>query len=404
MPKANGYQSLHTTVMSYEGRILEIQIRTEDMHNMAEYGVASHWLYKKGTTNEVVKVEDLSIINRLKSWRDMRFTSGEFLEEIKRDILKDSIVVFTPQGDAIELPKGSTPVDFAYQVHSDVGNHCIAAKADGSIIHLDSELQNTQVIDIVTHPQAHPNINWLRFVRTAKARNKIRQWLLVNDQALAIDRYIVAKKKFSAEKGAEGQAEGKAAEKAGMGGAKQQAKQAPAGAPGGQQGAHEEAPVTEVRDLSAALHGDSGKTLNISAQGDKNLMIRIAGCCKPVMGDPIVGYVSRGRGIIVHHQGCRNITLIPDFHERSIDVAWETEATTTVQRFRVVAKRSQDLFSEIEGAIRKHKGHLLEGKLQDSAPGRVNGFFTMEIEDREDMKSIVKNIRAIPSIISIQQL
>jgi GTP diphosphokinase / guanosine-3',5'-bis(diphosphate) 3'-diphosphatase len=376
MPKANGYQSLHTTVMSYEGRVLEVQIRTRAMHGVAEHGVASHWLYKRRPGS---RPADLPIIDRLRSWKDMRFTSGEFLEEIKREILKDSIVVFTPKGDAIQLPAGSTPIDFAYHVHTDVGQHCHAAKANGSIVPLDEELRNTQIIEVLTSPQAHPHINWLRSVKTAKARGKIRQWLLQNDQALAIDRYIVAKKKPGPEKPAEARRAAEASQPPG----------------------DSEPIVSEVRDTR--ITGEpSGKKLGISASGDRNLMIRIAGCCHPAPGDPIIGYVSRGRGIIVHRRACRNVEKIPDFAERLIDVEWETAASSVVRRFRVVARRSSDLFSEIEGAVRKYKGHLVEGKLKEMGPGRLAGSFTMELEDNEDWKRIVKSIQGIPSVISIQ--
>lgn len=385
MPKANGYQSLHTTVMSYGGRMLEIQIRTKDMHHVAEHGVASHWIYKKGGAAEAVKPADLPIINRLKSWKDMGLTSGEFLEEIKREILKDAIVVFTPKGDSVELPTGATAIDFAFHVHSDVGLHCVGAKANGSIIPLDAELANTQVIEILTAPQAHPHINWLRSVKTAKARSKIRSWLLQNDQALAIDRYIVAKKRPGPGQGAPG-------EKARPEQPGPQLRPSPA-----------EGVIDQVIDRRVE-GAQSGTKLGISASGEKNLVIRIAGCCHPAPGDRIVGYVSRGRGIIVHRKSCKNIERIPDFDERMIEVDWETMASNVVRRFRVTARRSADLFSEIEGAVRKHKGHLVEGRLQDSGGGRLAGFFAMELENPDDLKKVIKNIQGIPSIIAIQAL
>jgi GTP pyrophosphokinase len=386
MPKANGYQSLHTTVMCYEGRVLEVQIRTREMHGVAEHGVASHWLYKKAPGGRSPRPEDISIVARLRSWKDLRFSSGEFLEEIKREILKDSIVVFTPKGDAIELPAGATPIDFAYHVHTDVGHHCHAAKADGSIVPLDEELRNTQIIEILTSPQAHPHINWLRNVKTAKARGKIRQWLLQNDQALAIDRYIVAKRRPTGERAQtdKGAARPRSTETA----PREQADQPF---------------ISEVRD--SRLRGEqTGTRLGISALGERNMMIRIAGCCHPAPGDPIVGYVSRGRGIIVHRRSCRNVERIPDFAERLIEVEWETAASAVVRRFRVTAKRSLDLFSEIEGAVRKYRGHLIEGKLQDSGLGRISGTFTMEMEDRDDWKRIIKSIQGVPSVLRIQPL
>lgn len=379
-PKANGYRSLHTTVMCYDGRLLEIQIRTHEMHEVAEFGIASHWLYKKGSTNEIVRPDDLAIINRLKSWKDISFGSGEFLKEIKSELLKDSIFVFTPKGDAIELPSGSTALDFAYMVHSEVGNHCVGAKSSGSIIPLGAELHNTQVIEILTQTNAHPNINWLRQVKTAKARSKIRQWLIQNDLALAIDMNIVAKKKEDSPESDEKVRR------------EQRSKEV-----------SPDEPVKTVVQRNYNANFDSGK-LGIIIDGERDLMIKIAGCCKPTSGDPIIGYVSRGRGIIVHKANCHNLQAITDYHERGIEVEWETESPRIIKRFRVVSRRSLDLFSEIEGAVRKFHGHLIEGRLEDSDGNRLQGTFLMELDTREDVKKAVQHIRSIPSIISIQSI
>jgi len=368
MPKANGYRSLHTTVMCWDGKLIEIQIRTAEMHRIAEFGIASHWLYKKGSTNEIVKLEDVSIVNRLKSWNNIQLTSGSFLEDIKRELLKDSIYVFTPKGNVIELPSGSTPIDFAYHIHSAIGDHCIGAKADGSIIQLSAELKNTQVVEIQTSPSAHPHLNWLRAVRTAKARSKIRAWLQQNDDTLIIDRNIVAKKRLTT----------------------------PPPVP----------PVMPkpLDHIQTLVYGQtiSEGVLQVTVENERNMLIRFAQCCRPVTGDPIIGYVSRGRGIIVHRRNCRNVASIPDFLQRKTEVEWESSSSRLLKRFRVEARRSSDLFSEIEGAVRKYQGHLIEGRLEESTMNRLTGFFTMELEDREDLKKVLKNLRAIPSVLGIQ--
>ncbi len=172
MPKANGYQSLHTTVIC-EGKPLEIQIRTQEMHNIAEHGVASHWLYKKGTNHDLVKAEDLSIINQLRVLRDEHLTDESFFNELKNELLGDSIYVFTPKGDVKELPAGANAIDFAYAIHSGVGEKVVGAKADGKIIQLTAPLKNTQIVEIITNPQAHPTQAPLKAVHTGKARQKI---------------------------------------------------------------------------------------------------------------------------------------------------------------------------------------------------------------------------------------
>jgi GTP pyrophosphokinase len=399
MPKSNGYQSLHTTVIvpwntaagnifgsntvgsgsdQGEGRILEIQIRSFGMHHVAENGIASHWLYKKGVFSETVRPVDISIVNRLKDWKQDSgdFNAENFWEEIKQEILKDSIYVFTPMGKVIELPSGSSPIDFAYAIHTAVGEHCSGAKSNGAIIPLGSELENTQVVEILTSPSAHPHLNWLRMVKTSKARSKIRAWLEQNDDSIIIDRNVVAKKKNAA------------------------AKTAPEPEP---------KPPPETQPIQRVLQPDSDAgILQVRLDSDpnprqKNMMIRFAQCCRPVIGDAIIGYISRGRGIIIHRKNCSNIANIPDFEERKIETQWEN-TQALVKRFKIEAKMSADLFSEIEGAVRKRQGHLIEGRLEETAPNRLTGFFTVQLEDTADLKAVMKNIRGIPAVYSIQNL
>ncbi|MDR1576188.1 MAG: RelA/SpoT family protein [Treponema sp.] len=391
MPKSNGYQSLHTTVISApgqaaladiedgqrgntEGRLLEIQIRTREMHHVAENGIASHWLYKKGASREIVRPLDISIVNRVKDWRqnvDERSASASYLEEIKREIFKDSIYVFTPQGKVIELPAGSTPIDFAYYIHSAIGEHCVGAKANGSIIPLSSELQNTHIVEILTNPSAHPHLSWLRLAKTSKARSKIRSWLEQNDDSIIIEKNVVAKKKPSPAQ-----------------------EIAPAAA----------APGKEVPLVQQVVHTPGADILQVRVEDEKNMMIRFARCCHPVTGDAIIGYVSRGRGIIIHRKNCSNLINIPDFEERKIETEWENAASVLVKRFKIDARLSADLFSEIEGAIRKRQGHLIEGRLEETAANRLTGFFTMQLEQAGDLKAVLKNIRGIPGILNLQPL
>ena len=283
MPKPNGYQSLHTTVMCDHGRMLEIQIRTFEMHHIAENGIASHWLYKKGSGKEIVNADHLSIINQLKELSKGRFSDEDFLARIKTDLLGDSIYVFTPKGDIVELPALSTAVDFAYHIHSAIGEKIVGARADGSIIPLSQALKNTQVIEIITHPQAHPTQNQYNSVRTAKARQKIRAWLQANEP------------KDASEKKDDGE------------------KQSPI-----QKQTHHRStlPEEQTRQFDSAV-------LKIRVGDTTNFMIKFAQCCEPMPPAPIIGYVSRGRGIIIHRTDCANLAAIPDIQNRNIPVEWE---------------------------------------------------------------------------------
>ena len=283
MPKANGYQSLHTTVM-YEGKPLEIQIRTKQMHTVAEHGVASHWLYKKGTNKDSVSVDNLSIINQLKDLRKNHLQDEEFFNEIKEELLGDSIFVFTPNGEVKELPSGATAIDFAYSIHSHIGETIVGAKADGQIIPLSKPLKNTQIIEVLTSPQAHPTLNQLQLVKTAKARSKIRGWLQNNGYAFETE------KKETNQVSTIQQNQKTYSHKAGTGKPAQEENEAP---------------------------------VKIRIGDTTNFMINVAKCCSPKFGDEIVGYVSRGRGIIVHKKECKNFERIPNIEERYIPVIWE---------------------------------------------------------------------------------
>jgi GTP pyrophosphokinase len=292
MPKPNGYQSLHTTVMADEGRPLEIQIRTHEMHQVAENGVASHWLYKKGASKEIVTADSVSIINQLKELSKDRFTDEDFLSRIKSDLLGDSIYVFTPKGNIIELPAGSTPIDFAYTIHSAIGEKIVGAKADGAIIPLSQALRNTQTVEVITHPQAHPTRNQYTVVRTAKARQKIRAWLQEHEPA------------GDFEKKAETELERSEAER-------------------GRYGHHK---GTILEEEGSGTPAFDAAVLKIRVGDTTNFMIKFAACCKPVPPVAITGYVSRGRGIIIHRSDCTNLARIPDIEHRKIPVEWEAPA------------------------------------------------------------------------------
>jgi GTP pyrophosphokinase len=412
MPKSNGYQSLHTTVIvppsrdpeqiagaaeTAGERMLEIQIRTREMHHVAEFGVASHWLYKKDSARELVRPVDISIVNRLRDWKTAGIpgappesgTTGPagraaetpagqnvrdsrtFLEELRREILRDSIYVFTPMGKVVELPAGATPLDFAYSIHSAVGSHCAGAKADGSIVPLSSELRNTQVVEILTSPQAHPHLNWLRIVKTSKARSKIRAWLEQNDDSLIIEKNVVARKKP---------------------------------APGPEKPAEKPGEIPPYREAPRRIIRQDDQSLQVRVEDEKNMMIRFARCCRPVTGDPIIGYVSRGRGIIIHRRNCGNLANIPDFEERKIEAEWENALSVLVKRFKIEAKLRTSLFSEIEGAVRKYQGRLIEGRLEETTANRLTGFFTMRLESPASLRRLIKNIRGIPGVHSIREL
>ena len=289
MPKANGYQSLHTTVMC-EGKPLEIQIRTKEMHDIAEHGVASHWLYKKGTNKDLVKAQDLTVINKLRALRDEDLSDENFFSELKNEILGDSIFVFTPKGDVKELPSGSNAIDFAYSIHTGIGEKIVGAKADGKIIALTAPLKNTQIIEIITNPNAHPTQSQLLAVKTSKAHQRIHAWLSENDPTF-IDR-DAEQKKESANAALARQRELKR-------------------------------PSDKKRKSAEKKDTDSRYSGKIRVENDSNFVVTVARCCCPVPGDPIVGYISSKRGITVHRADCLTYLRIPLIENRSVNVEWD---------------------------------------------------------------------------------
>lgn len=293
MPKANGYQSLHTTVIC-EGKPLEIQIRTQKMHDVAEHGVASHWLYKKGTSHDMVDASSIGIINQLKELRNQHLTDEAFFAELKSDLLGDEIFVFTPRGDVIQLPSGSCAIDFAYAIHSAIGEKIVGAKADGKIIPLTVPLKNTQIIEVMTNPQAHPTQNQLKVVKTSKAHQKIHAWLVENDETF-IDKDAAAKRE--AEILANSKHSREVAEQKAL-------KRRPSDGP--------KAPAEDDKFSGKIKIGDT-----------TNFFITIAKCCNPKQGDAIAGYVSRCRGITIHKASCLTFQRIRDVEKRTIEVEWD---------------------------------------------------------------------------------
>lgn len=371
MPKANKYQSLHTTVMVPNGLILEIQIRTEEMHNRAEHGIAAHWAYKKNIKLNGEDDINLSVINKMKEWQSSMYNSREFLEEIQRDLLKDTIYVFTPAGQILELPKGSTPIDFAYRVHTQLGNNCIGAKVDGKISPLNRPLENSQMVEIQTSPNARPNINWLKFVKTSTARSKIRQWLNKNDENYIIESSIIAKKKAPAV----------------LPGESKKGKKTAAAEPG--------AVVREFFDKAR---------LGLSVNKEKNFLIKTATCCRPAPGDSIIGYISHSRGIIVHRTDCKNLQHIENIKDRLIEVEWEISSPRKIYTFSILSKEVSNLFSEIENILKPFSGHLLRGSLHENEKNLLEGEFMIELNRAKDLYKVKKGVAAIPNVLQIRSI
>ena len=366
MPKTNNYQSLHTTVLGPNNRHLEIQIRTREMDKTAEEGVAAHWSYKASTGSEsgswknYDSVNYQKIINKIKNWSKEIEQNEDYMDEIKNELLKDSIVVFTPQGRVIELPVGATALDFAFKIHTEIGVHTTGAKADGSIIPLSKPLSNTQVVEILTSPSAHPHHAWLEMAKTSSARKKIMAWLNKNAPASAPEK-------------------------------KKEVKEAPA----------EEALKPPIPLMQGIKFIPSSKdpASPVRINNESNILFDFAKCCNPVYGDEIVAYISRGRGYVIHRKDCKNLANMAEADKRLVPVVWDSHEL--VRRFKVTAKMNAELFGEIDGAVKKYNGRLIAGSLDVSAEG-LSGTFTVSANNEVEMRRMLSSIRSLPSIIKIQ--
>ncbi len=369
MPKANNYQSLHTTVLGPQNKHLEIQIRTWEMHKTAEEGVAAHWAYKassgseSGTWKNMDSINYQKIVKKIKSWSKEIEQSEDYMEEIKNELLKDSIVVFTPQGHVIELPVGSTALDFAYKIHTEVGNHCSGARADGSIIPLNKPLQNTQIVEIMTSPSAHPNQQWLEAAASSSTKKKIKAWL--NKYQSDFVPEIKAPEKKSVVQ-----------------------------------------PKKELNNPAKLINGTlsyvSPETKGTLMVGeDSNVMYSFAKCCNPMQGDDVVAYITRGRGYIIHRKDCSNLKHMAEVGERTVSVKWTGDEM--MKRYRIVSKIDADIFGQIDNAVRSHGGRLRKGTLGVDA-NRLTGDFTIIAENEDAIRKCTAAIRTIPTVIELTGL
>ncbi|HLL48068.1 MAG TPA: bifunctional (p)ppGpp synthetase/guanosine-3',5'-bis(diphosphate) 3'-pyrophosphohydrolase, partial [Longimicrobiaceae bacterium] len=333
-PKSNMYRSLHTTIFGPGGRLYEIQIRTREMHRTAELGIAAHWKYKEGRGGDEVD-ETLTWFRQVLEWQQETKEPDEFLEFLRIDLFQDEIFVFTPQGDVKQLPKGATPIDFAFGVHTQVGLHCAGAKLNGRIAPLARELKNGDTVEIITDPKQRPSRDWLAFVKTARARNKIRQWIKQEefDSSVRLGREFIEREVKKARKDRVSEDRFDTVAKAldlpdaahlfaalGRGDVGPQAvfrelwgETTPA------------APPKPPSAFDRLVDRVRGKPKGVRIQGMDNLMVRYSQCCQPVPGDTVTGYITNGRGISVHRTDCPNLLQLADHPERRVDIEWESE-------------------------------------------------------------------------------
>jgi guanosine-3',5'-bis(diphosphate) 3'-pyrophosphohydrolase len=419
MPKSNMYQSLHTTVIGPQGEPLEIQIRTWDMHRTSEYGIAAHWRYKEGSGSDKEFEQKLSWLRQLLEWQNDMRDAREFMETLKIDLFSDVVFVFTPKGDVVELPKDSVPIDFAYRIHTQVGHRCIGAKVNGKLVPLETKLKNGDILEIVTTKQANgPSRDWLNLVQTSEARTKIRSWFKKENREENIDKGRDTLEKEIKKLGYDEPAElvkieqlNKIAKKMNFVAVDDLYCAIGMGVVTPQQ------VITKIKDYSKKnkviniedlLNKDLRKkkpraSSGIIVKGEEDVLIRLARCCNPVPGDPVVGYITRGRGVSVHRTDCRNVAIHSlGEDERMIEVTWDVADRGSYHvHLEVSASDRAGLLNDVMTVISEMK--ISADRV--SARGTKNRMATidlvLEVNSLEQLEHIMNKIRKVKDVYDI---
>ena len=410
-PKSNGYQSLHTTIFGPNKQLFEIQIRTREMHRTAEYGIAAHWRFKENAQSADELDRALHWFRQVLELQLDAKTPDEFLEFLKLDLYQDEIFVFTPTGDVIQLPKGATSIDFAFAVHTEVGLHAIGSRINGRQATLARELKNSDTVEIMTSPTARPSRDWLQHVRTGRARHKIRQRLRIEEQTTSakLGREILIRevKRRRLVKPDDAQLK-LAAEAMGLNDMNHLIASIGQGDIGVMQVMKHmypeaEAPQTPVKTgpLDWLVDKMRGSPKGVRIQGVDGLMVRYAQCCQPVPGDPVVGYVTRGRGVSIHRADCPNLLMLDLEPERRLDIDWkELEGERFMVRLVLEATDRRALYADLAAAVSATDTDIRSFELA-SSDGHVTGALAVEVENLAHLRRVLKAARRVKGVTEV---
>ena len=409
-PKDNFYKSLHTAVIYNDGKTLETQIRTPEMHENAEYGIAAHWHYKEGRRPGDTYEQRISWLRRLMEWRQDVDDAADFVDAMKSDVLDDRVYVFTPKGDIIDLPAGSTPIDFAYHIHTDIGHRCRGAKVNGKLISLSNNLQTGDSVEILTSKRGGPSRDWLNpsleMVKSQRARSKIRQWFRRRNRELNVSHGRLLLERELRRLGVEGVSYEKIAGDLGY----SQVNDLLAAIGCGDvhlgkiitQVVDEDEQgfdlATEVEDLPPTeLAADEVSILGLSG-----LLVRLGRCCNPAPGDPIIGYITRGRGATIHHQGCPNVLRIKD-RERLVQVSWGRAKQTYPVSVRIQAYDRDGLMRDVSTLV-SNEGISMSSVHLSTKNSLAIFDLVMLITDIGQLSRVLNRLEALPNILEARRL
>jgi guanosine-3',5'-bis(diphosphate) 3'-pyrophosphohydrolase len=405
IPKANGYQSLHTHLFGPFGTPIEVQIRTQEMHKIAETGVASHWLYKTG--EEPMDSAQQKTHQWLQSLLEIQSESGdavEFLEHIKVDLFPDEVYVFTPKGKIMALPRGATAVDFAYAVHTDVGNHCVAVKINGELAPLRTELRNGDRVEIITSPTAQPKPAWLSYVVTGKARSHIRNYLkrMRTEEAASLGEQLLAQalRALGSELSRIDDAHwNELLREYGLNGRQELLAEI---------GLGKRLSLVVARRLLAIGEEPTDRRAigSITIRGSEGLAVQFAKCCRPIPGDPIIGFIDKDHGLIIHTHDCPAVARYRDDPDKWVDVEWEPDTHRLFEvSLRLVVANQRGVLAKVAAAIAENNSNI-ENVSMEEEPGSAytSMYFTLQVEDRNHLARVMRELRKIPEVARITRV
>ncbi|OLZ08636.1 RelA/SpoT family protein [Sulfobacillus thermosulfidooxidans] len=417
MPKSNLYQSLHTTVMGPEGEPIEVQIRTFEMHHTAEYGIAAHWRYKEGSKEDREFEQKLSWLRQLLEWqRDMR-DAREFMDTLKVDLFSDEVFVFTPKGDVLDLPAGSTPIDFAYRIHTDVGNHCVGAKINGRIVPLTTPLENGDIVEVLVNRKSPgPSVDWLNIVQTSQAKNRIRQWIRKErrQEHLSRGQEILDRELKRAGLSLQHDRLQELVKKVGYGTVDELAVGISDGMINPVQAVNRikdeltkeiEPVITPVVPLKREPRTPPTAGQQILVRGQPRLLTRLARCCQPVPGDPIIGYLTRGRGVSVHRLGCPNEKELSKDPERLIEVSWdiqEAELAPHPVELAVFAWDRAELLADVANVVAD--ANIISAKARGFKDRTAVVNVRLEVKNLTQLTRIIRRLEALPYVERVERV
>jgi len=416
LPKANMYQSLHTSVIGPYAQRMEIQIRTWEMDKVAEEGIAAHWKYKEGVTGETDE-KQFAWLRRLLEWQKNLHDPREFMEMVQMDLFPNEVYVFTPKGEVKEFPKGATPVDFAYSIHSEIGEKCSGARVNSKMVPLRYTLRNGDIVEIITSNRQHPRKDWLDFVKTSRAKSKIRQWIKnqERDESINLGRNILEKaleqsninltnihkneqisaiaKDFSLQSAEDLLASigyGKISANQVMGRLKPVL------------GVEEDKPTGLVGKMVSRLTRKKS-TRGIKVKGLDDMLVRFANCCHPLPGEHVIGYITRGRGVTIHKHNCRHILDVdPD---RLVEVLWEpTNEDVYLARLKVMSVDKKGILADISSIMSQKDANIIQAEVKTTMDKKGVSLFTIEVEDYRHLEDIMGAIKKIREVLIVERL